>query len=67
MWESVVDLLVTAFPGLQGFFDTAEIYITAIPAWGMAASTFLILAIGGVGTLWHFGYLRELFGGGWRE
>ena len=62
--ESLVDIILSVIPWFQHLADQAEILITAIPAWGLAASTFLILAVGGLYTLWHFGYLREIFGGG---
>ena len=61
--DSIVELILSVIPQFQHLVDQADILITAIPAWGMAASTFLILAVGGIYTLWHFGYLRDLFGG----
>ena len=66
--ESWIDLLISAIPGLEGLIDQAEILISAIPGgWGLAASTFLILAVGGIYLLRHFGYVKELFGGNWEE
>ena len=63
MIEDFVDLILSVIPQFQHLADQAEVLITAIPAWGLATSTFLILA-GGVGyVLNHFGYLKELFGG----
>lgn len=61
--EGIVEILVSAFPWLQGVVDVADIVITAIPAWGVPVGGSIVLAIGGLYLLQHFKLLPNLIKG----
>lgn len=62
--EWLAEILIEAFPWLEGYVDTAVVVVTAIPGgFGLAIPTFLILVVGSAYLLKHFGYARTLMGG----
>ena len=63
--EDFIRVVIDAFPWLEGVVDVARVVVTATPGgFGIAASTFLILVVGGFYALRHTGVISSPFGGG---